>query len=324
MGLEAATYIQDLVVTNPSGGDQKAQGDDHIRLIKSVLKNTFPGATAALTFGGWSLKNPNFLSKNADYTQLVTDDGKAIFFDCSANPRTYNLLAVATAKDGFSVFISKDNSANLLTIDPTGAETVNGVASVTLGPNGWGYLICSGSAWRFFGNGSVLGPASATDRSLTLWDGTSGNKIKSGPSLGSSGQVLTSNGAGADPSFKNLPSPPTVPTISKYDSGGHVISSAATFDLTHSLGGMPDMAFCYLQNGVGEGGYSSGDIVLLGPAGSDVNNNMGVSVVITSTIFRVRIGSNGNSIRLIDKGSGDRFSITNSSWLFGVKAVRFS
>lgn len=38
MGLETATKISELVATNPIGTDPKSQGDDHLRLIKSVLK----------------------------------------------------------------------------------------------------------------------------------------------------------------------------------------------------------------------------------------------------------------------------------------------
>ena len=49
MGLETATYINGLVVTNPASGDVVSQGDDHIRLIKSALKNTFPNITGAVT-----------------------------------------------------------------------------------------------------------------------------------------------------------------------------------------------------------------------------------------------------------------------------------
>src|SRR5690606_35137911 len=49
MGLETSTYIDGLVTTNPDGDDGKSQGDDHIRLIKSVLKNTFPNSTGAVT-----------------------------------------------------------------------------------------------------------------------------------------------------------------------------------------------------------------------------------------------------------------------------------
>jgi len=49
MALESATYINSLVNTNPSGSDSISQGDDHIRLIKSVLKNSFPNVASATT-----------------------------------------------------------------------------------------------------------------------------------------------------------------------------------------------------------------------------------------------------------------------------------
>lgn len=49
MALETATYISDLVATNPTGGDGKAQGDDHIRLVKSTVKATFPNVAGAVT-----------------------------------------------------------------------------------------------------------------------------------------------------------------------------------------------------------------------------------------------------------------------------------
>jgi microcystin-dependent protein len=42
MGLETATYITDLVATYPRGTDSKAQGDNHIRLLKEVLQAQFP------------------------------------------------------------------------------------------------------------------------------------------------------------------------------------------------------------------------------------------------------------------------------------------
>lgn len=49
MGLESGTYISDLVASNPLGSDNKAQGDDHIRLIKTVIKNTFPNISGPVT-----------------------------------------------------------------------------------------------------------------------------------------------------------------------------------------------------------------------------------------------------------------------------------
>lgn len=50
MGLETATYITDLVSSNPLGTDSKAQGDNHIRLLKSVLQTQFSDlGSAAVT-----------------------------------------------------------------------------------------------------------------------------------------------------------------------------------------------------------------------------------------------------------------------------------
>jgi hypothetical protein len=49
MALETATYIDGLVATNPVATDGLAQADDHMRLIKSTIKATFPSLTGAVT-----------------------------------------------------------------------------------------------------------------------------------------------------------------------------------------------------------------------------------------------------------------------------------
>jgi len=49
MSLESANFINQLVATNPDGTDPKGQGDDHLRMIKKVLQNTFPAFTEAVT-----------------------------------------------------------------------------------------------------------------------------------------------------------------------------------------------------------------------------------------------------------------------------------
>ena len=49
MALETGTYISDLTVTNPTSSDAKSQGDDHLRLLKSTIKATFPNVSGAVT-----------------------------------------------------------------------------------------------------------------------------------------------------------------------------------------------------------------------------------------------------------------------------------
>lgn len=52
MSLESGTYVADLNGANPSGTDPKSQGDDHIRLVKTVLKNSFAGFPGAVVVTG--------------------------------------------------------------------------------------------------------------------------------------------------------------------------------------------------------------------------------------------------------------------------------
>jgi hypothetical protein len=49
MTIESVTYIDDLNTANPAAGDAKSEGDDHIRNIKTALKNTFPNVDGAIS-----------------------------------------------------------------------------------------------------------------------------------------------------------------------------------------------------------------------------------------------------------------------------------
>ena len=60
MALESTTYIDGLVITNPTGTDPRSQGDDHLRLIKDTIRATFPNMSGAMT---------------ATHTELNTIDG---------------------------------------------------------------------------------------------------------------------------------------------------------------------------------------------------------------------------------------------------------
>lgn len=123
MGLESAMYISDLSASNPTSTDLQSQGDDHIRLIKSAVKNTFPNGT-----------KPSYLPSGAalqtsTVTVVFSDDNKLIPVSAEAAARTVNLPAFVDIWDGFSVSIVKaDHSINLVTITPYGSEALNGVA----------------------------------------------------------------------------------------------------------------------------------------------------------------------------------------------------
>lgn len=127
MGLEAATYVDDLVSTNPLGTDTIPQGDDHLRLIKAALKATFKGFSRAF------YAPTTAASQTSTVTVATTDQNKLFPVDASSGGITVDLPQGSTLPDGFEVEIVKtDHTTNLVTIDGYSAETINGYTTYTL------------------------------------------------------------------------------------------------------------------------------------------------------------------------------------------------
>lgn len=87
--------------------------------------------------------------KSAAYTVVAGDLGKVINVDATGGPITLTLTAAATLGDGFWCYVRKaDVSANAVTIDPNGAETVNGAATASIGTQfQMRLLVCDGAGW---------------------------------------------------------------------------------------------------------------------------------------------------------------------------------
>ena len=85
MALENGTYVNSLVPANPASTDGLAQADDHIRLIKSTLQNTFPNLTGAVTATQADLNDiPSTLTDlgitdGSASGQVLTTDGSGNF-----------------------------------------------------------------------------------------------------------------------------------------------------------------------------------------------------------------------------------------------------
>lgn len=122
MGLESATYVNDLVSTNPITADNVSQGDDHLRLIKEVLKTTFPNATKTFYF-------PTTAVKSADYSVLSTDAEKTFLVDTTAAV-TLTLPSLAAGDAGWRCYVIKTTTdANPVYIVPP-SGTINGYTKV--------------------------------------------------------------------------------------------------------------------------------------------------------------------------------------------------
>lgn len=133
MGLETGTYLNALVVTNPLAGDSRSEGDDHIRLIKSLLQATFPNMGGAFH---------RVQSKAAGYTVLASDENTVIL--CTA-ALTLDLTAAATLGNHHSFVVLARVGA--VVIEPAGAELVNGAANLTLPDDMGAVVFCTGTAF---------------------------------------------------------------------------------------------------------------------------------------------------------------------------------
>ena len=72
MALESASWITQLVDTNPTSSDPFIQGDDHLHMIKLVLKNTFPSTSTAAQIPNMSGQSGKFLTNDGTDTSWGT------------------------------------------------------------------------------------------------------------------------------------------------------------------------------------------------------------------------------------------------------------
>ena len=123
MAIETASFISDLNSSNPPGSDPVGQADDHIRLLKSVLKSTFPnvtgavnatqlqlntgtvptgaillwsGATSAIP-SGWALCNGQTVAKIDGSGNITTPDLTNKFVVCAGTSYAVNSTGGATS-----------------------------------------------------------------------------------------------------------------------------------------------------------------------------------------------------------------------------------
>lgn len=145
MALEASTYIDGLVATNPVSTDGLAQADDHLRLIKATILASFPNIAGAMT---------------ASHTVLNGLDSRVQALEDAFASGTKMLFQQTTAPTGWTKDTTHDDKALRVvtgtassggtnpfsTLDATAAGTINTSVSGSVGgtalttaqlPNNW-------------------------------------------------------------------------------------------------------------------------------------------------------------------------------------------
>lgn len=124
MPLESATYINGLIASNPASTDTVSQADDHIRLIKQVLKATFPNFTGAMTATDTDLSNvpdyvENFTEQLEDITSKIVPTGAILMWSGS----------IATIPSGWALCNGANGTPDLRNRFIVGAGSSYGVGA---------------------------------------------------------------------------------------------------------------------------------------------------------------------------------------------------
>lgn len=117
--------------------------------------------------------------KTAAYTALAADVGKTIILN-KATADTLSFDAAATLGSTWMVMV-KNIGAGTWVLDPSGAETINGVATVSLLSGQSVVVSCNGTMLRTFFAGGIGGSTATTDNALLRADGTGGATIQASP-----------------------------------------------------------------------------------------------------------------------------------------------
>jgi len=84
-----------------------------------------------------------YVAKTGAYTATTTDRGKVIN---ASGTWTLSLPATATAGSGFALLV-KNGGSGVITLDPSGAELVDGATTLALSAGRAVLLACTGTAW---------------------------------------------------------------------------------------------------------------------------------------------------------------------------------
>lgn len=178
------------------------------------IDNTGSGASVTLSSNGTQLllngsavgggaSAYTISNKTGAYTVVSGDLGSII--NCTSGAFTVSLTAAASLGAGFNCWIWNTSATNTdaITIDPSGAETINGFSTLILRPGQGAQIVCTGSAWQTDkvalqlyadnSNSNAVRPVASGDRSVAIHS----NSTASGFASLAAGYICTASSSGA-------------------------------------------------------------------------------------------------------------------------------
>ena len=162
MGLETGSTISSFITSNPTSSDPVNQGDDHLRLIKSVLKAQFPGAAGS----GFAT------AITATEAEINALHGLTNFYFASGTRMPF---AQAAAPTGWTQDTSDNATNRMLRVVNTAGNGVGGSSSPILNN------VVSSHTHTFTGN--AMGAHSHSDaghQHTQLWKASTGGTTAGG------------------------------------------------------------------------------------------------------------------------------------------------
>lgn len=195
MPLESASYLNQLEVSNPASTDAMAQADDHLRLIKSVLKNTFPNINGPVTSTPAELNDAKGL--RTDVEKLKTDKFDKAGGAITGNIQVTGVVNAATVQQGGNTLVPRGTVVMWwgdLNAIPAGwamcnGQTVNGLATPDLRDR---FIVGAGVTYAVGQAGGSVFPSFASTTNgahgHSAWTDAQGNHAHGG---GTAGHALT-------------------------------------------------------------------------------------------------------------------------------------
>ena len=171
MGLETGTYIDSLNSSNPTATDAVSEGDDHLRLIKSTVKATFPNLSNAVTSTHTELNLLDGVTANTtelNYVDVATlgtvEASKAVTADANKDITGARNLTITGALSAGSGLIT------LADVYPVGSIYIN--AAVATNPA----TLLGFGTWVAFGTGRTMVGIDASQTEFDTLEETGGSK----------------------------------------------------------------------------------------------------------------------------------------------------